>query len=173
MTTSRDNLDRLLRAVAVGPADDLSPEELARFEQVLNTDAAIAARVAGERPERDPVLRPALAALEQLEQPSVAAWEQTWARIAAAEPVVLRMPRATWMRHVQRYWRPLAAVAAVLCLAVLWQYDAPAATDPWPLQLATNARIDELEVSEGESSFVISIGSDGGEVIWILPDRTL
>ncbi len=173
MTTSRDNLDRLLRAFARGRADDLSPEELALVERLLNTDAAIAARVADERPERDPALASALAALQQVELPSAAAWERTWERIAAAEPVVLRLPRAAWLWRAQRYWRPLAAVAAVLCLAVLWQYNVPAAPDAWPLQLATNARIDELEVSEGESSFVISIGGDGGEVIWILPDQTL
>ena len=170
MSQSQDKVDAALRAVAAGDWDSLTPEQVERLERVLNEEPALAARLAEQRPQLGPRLDGALDALARSEQPVPQQWEQAWQRIDAAtsaRPRVARRPVA----RVIRYWPGLLAAAACALLAFLWTVQ-PAASEEWPMRLATSVEIDDLEVPEGATSFVISTGGDSGvQVIWVLDEQ--
>jgi hypothetical protein len=56
-------------------------------------------------------------------------------------------------------------------LTVFWTLR-PSAPEAWPLQLATNVEINELEVSEDATTFVFATGARNDvQVIWVLEDQ--
>jgi hypothetical protein len=171
MSQSRDSLDAALRAAAAGDWDALTPEQVDRLERVLNDEPAVAARLANEKPELGSPLADSLVALDQRTPPAPRVWQDVWERIDAAAPAGMRRIGQVGAPRILRLWKPLAAAAACILLTVFWTLK-PAAPEEWPLQLATNVEIDQLEVPEGATSFVISTGGENGiDVIWVLEDQ--
>lgn len=169
MSVRPDNLDEALRAVAAGNLDALRPDQVAQLETLLNEEPALAAQLADRLVAPDALLASALAQAEQAAVPSAAVWEQAWERIGAAVPA---MPATVGRRRrmVIRLWKPLAAVAACLLMVAGWKISsATPKTEDWPMQLATNVDIDQLEVYDGRTPFVFTSGGENGfEVIWVL-----
>jgi hypothetical protein len=65
----------------------------------------------------------------------------------------------------------VAAAAACLLLAGLLRTVSGPREVSWPLQLARDVEIHNLEVHEGGMPFVFSAGDGSGvEVIWVLAD---
>jgi hypothetical protein len=172
MSQSRENLDAALRAVAAGDWDALTPEQVERLERVLNQEPAIAARLTAQKPELGASLAKVLDALDRRARPTPRAWEGVWEQIESAAPAARGTSRRSVAR-ILRLWPALAAAAACLLLAVAWTWTArPSASDEWPLRLATNVEIDDLEVPEGATSFVVETGGESGiQVIWVLEDQ--
>ncbi len=170
MSHAPDNLDDALRAMEAGDLDSLSPDQVARLEALLNDSPQAAARVADRVAAPEPRLAEALERLETPSLPSPAAWSDAWARIDAETASTSgRIGNVT--TRIIRLWKPLAALAACLCLAALWSFHSPAAPESWPMQLATNVEISQLEVYDGATPFVISSGGENGyEIIWVLED---
>jgi anti-sigma-K factor RskA len=171
MTVPHENLDRFIADLAAGDPDMLPAEQVARLERVLDTDPRLAAHVAAQRPARDERLHTALEQVERPALPTAARWEGLWAQIEVAAPVAVSSVRRGSVVGVLRYWRPVAVAAACLLLAMFWKAAAPAA-DPWPLVLASNVEIDDLDVSEGATSFLVHVEGSGADVIWVLPDES-
>ena len=171
MTASHDNLDRLVHDLAAGDPEMLPPEQVARLERVLDTDERLAAHVASGLPARDERLLAVLGQYELPKLPTPVRWAGVWTQIEVAGPAALPAVRRGIAPQVLRFWRPLAIAAACLLLAFFWRASAPAA-DPWPLVLASNVEIDDLDVSAGATSFLVNVGGNGAEVIWVLPDES-
>lgn len=168
MSHSRDNLDQALRAASAGDLHTLRPEQVARLEAVLNDEPGVAARLADRRLAPDPQLARALAQADRAAAPAADTWEQVWERIDAAGRAA-PLPGAQARARILRLWRPFAAAAACLLMAGLWRLGAVMPKRPWPLQMATEVEINELEVYDGATSFVVSTGGkDGFEIIWVL-----
>jgi hypothetical protein len=141
-----------------------------RLERGLNEEPALAAQLAARRPELGPRLAGALEALARRDQPVPQRWEQAWQAIdtAATRP---RRPTPRPIVRNLRYWPGLLAAAACALLAFLWSAQ-PAERDEWPMRLATSVEIDNLEVPEGATSFVVSTGGQHSiQVIWVLEDQ--
>jgi anti-sigma-K factor RskA len=171
MTVPHENLDRFIADVAAGDPDMLPVEQVARLERVLDTDPRLAAHVAAQRPARDERLRAALEQVERPTLPTAARWEGMWAQIEVAAPIAVRSARRSSATRALRYWRPVAVAAACLLLAMFWKASVPA-SDPWPLVLASNVEIDELDVSGAATSFLVHVEGSGANVIWVLPDES-
>jgi hypothetical protein len=172
MTRTPDNLNAALQAVKAGDLDALTPEQVARLERVLNDELAVAAQLGGQVPKPDERWASALDAVERPGGPSDATWERIWTRIDNAAPVSLRQTGQSGAARILRLWKPLAAAAACLLLAALWRAGTPATVKPWPMELATSVQIDQLEVSEGSTPFVVTTGGENGfDVIWVLQDE--
>lgn len=172
MKRPRDNLDDALRAVLAGDLDALTPEQVVRLERVLNEEAAVAVRVAGQMPARGDPLVAALNEADRATSPPAAAWEAAWERIDGTGPLAMFAEKRGTVARVLRLWKPLAAVAAGLLMAVLWKVSTTSPIKPWPMQLAADVEINQLEVNEGMTPFVVSTGGDGAvQVIWVLPDQ--
>jgi hypothetical protein len=176
MTPADDKLSTALQAMAAGNVDALTPQEVARLEAFLNRQPRAAESVADVVLKPDPRLTAGLTALEQRALPSAAQWEDVWKRIdealpasAAGRPAAKRARPLTATR-IFRHWQPLLAAAACLLLALVWLWERPKPSDFWPMQLATNVQIDDLEVGEDATPFVIN--SDGVDVIWVLEGQT-
>lgn len=178
MSGTHDNLDDALRAAAAGNWDALTAQQVAGLESALNNDPALAAQLAGVVPPPDPRLAAGLDLLDRADLPSSVDWQRVWERIEAASARLSQAePRPA--RRVLRLWKPLTAgavglaAAACLLVAVLWKHGHPPTDAPWPMQLATNVEIDQLEVGEGTTPLVLALGGDNGpEVIWLLPDES-
>lgn len=172
MSHSRDNLDQALRAAVAGDLDTLRPEQVARLEAVLNDEPGVAAHLADRRLAPDPQLAGALGQADRAAAPAADTWERVWERIdAAGQRTPLRGARAG--ARILRLWRPLAAAAACLLMAGFWRLGTAMPERPWPLQLATEVEINELEVYDGATSFVVSTGGEGGfDIIWVLEDES-
>ncbi len=172
MSARPENLDEALQAVMAGDLDALRPDQVAQLETLLNEEPAMAARLANRLAAPDALLADALAQAERGAVPSAAVWEQAWERIDAAAPA---MPATVGRRRalVIRLWKPLAAVAACLLMVAVWKISlaTPQAED-WPMRLATDVQIDQLEVSEGSTPFIISDGAEHPvQIIWVLEDK--
>jgi hypothetical protein len=168
MSQSRD-IDAALRAVAAGEWDRLTPEQVDRLEHVLNDEPGRAAELAHQRPQLGPRFDAALEALARCEPPAPQQWQQVWQQIdtaTGARPRAARRP----MARIMRYWPGMLAAAACAVLALLWTVQ-PGSSDEWPLRLATSVEIDDLEVPAGATSFVVSIGDSGVQVIWVLDEQ--
>lgn len=169
MPPAPHNLADALKALADGDLDTLTPEQVRQLEAALNSDARLAAALAGERPRVEPRLAMALNELDRGDQPTPADWEHVWNSIDAAATQRGRTDAGV-ARRILRAWRPLMAAAACLLLVLGWRVTRPAAVDSWPLQLAADVQIDNLEVFQGATSFVVAVGGGaGGEIIWVLP----
>jgi hypothetical protein len=173
MTPARDNLDEALRAVLAGDLDALAPEQVARLEGVMNEAPAVAVKLAGLLPARDERLVAVLQDMEYATAPPARAWDAAWERIDGTGPIAKLAQRRAGVARILRLWKPLAAAAACLLLAVLWRVSTAAPIKPWPMQLASDVEINQLEVNDGMTPFVVSTGGDGGvQVIWVLPDQS-
>ena len=151
----------------------LTPEQVARLERVLNSEAAVAQRVGTQMPQRDARLAEALGELDRLDKPSRQDWQHVWERIETAAPAAVGRNQAGVSARILRFWRPLAAAAACLLLVSVWKLLPAPADELWPMQLASNVEISDIEVSEGATPFVVSIGEDSGsKIIWVLEDQT-
>lgn len=169
MTPAPHSLADALKALAVGELDAMTPEQVRLAEAALNRDERLAAAFAGEQPRVEPRLAATLNELDRGAQPTPADWERVWVSIDVV--AARRGPTdAGVARRILRAWRPLMAAAACLLLVLGWRVTQPAAVDSWPLQLAAEVEIDNLEVFQGATSFVVAVGGDnGGEIIWVLP----
>ena len=166
MSAGPHNLDEALKALAAGDLDALSVEQIERLEGLLNNRPELADAYADRLAVPDEPLR---TALESVAEPSAAQWERAWNGIETAEASATRR-RAHG--RIWRLWAPLSAVAAGLMLVGVWRISPPRTTPPpWPMQLASNVEIDELEVYDNSTAFVVTTGGDHGiDVIWVLED---
>jgi hypothetical protein len=74
-------------------------------------------------------------------------------------------PRAQRPARTVRFWRPIAAVAAVLLFAVMWQAHRPA--EPvWPIEWAEDVTISELRVHDGVPAVMLAGDEQAITVIW-------
>ncbi len=171
MNQPHESLDAALRAAAAGRWDALTPDQVDRLECVLNQEPAVAERLAGQKARPEPHLDQVLADLDRRAQPTPRAWQDVWRHIEAAAPRTAGRRPGALSPRVVRLWRPLAAAAACLLLTVFWTLR-PSAPEAWPLQLATNVEINELEVSEDATTFVFATGARNDvQVIWVLEDQ--
>ena len=146
-------LENLLRRVESGRLDSLTPEELRAVMTHLESNDAPARRLGAARPPRLPQ------ALLDVPQPSDAAWKRAWGAIdasetSAARSQVIPLPRRSLTRHA----RPaIAAMAAFFAIgsSILFRTTTQAVASD-ELVLDPNATIDEIEVPEGCSSFVMT-----------------
>lgn len=172
MERKPDNLERNLQLLARGELDALSPEEIAGLEALLNEDPRLASVLADQRGAPGDPLLAAVAAADAAAMPSTAQWERAWGKLA--EPAASAVSRGR-RPLILRLWQPFAAAAACVALIALWVTGKPAnrsqmgPTDDWPIELATNVVIDELEVFDGSTAYIIPVGGKGAQVIWILP----
>lgn len=168
MDTPRDNLETLLRAVARGELDRLTPTQVAELELSLNAGGAadFGEQVAG----LEPALAAALVAAEAVDRPAIRTWDSMWGRIDAATASSSGASRS----RILRLWRPLAAVAAGFLFLAAWQVAQPPLVEPWPLRLATDTEIQSLEVYGDATPFVVSAGQNGSaiKVIWMLAEQS-
>jgi len=170
MSQSHDNMEAALRAVATGDWDALTPEQVDHLERLLNDEPARAAQLADQQPQLGPRLAGVLDALARSEPPVPQQWEQVWRRIDTAASARQRAARRPAAR-IMRYWPGMLAAAACALLAFLWTVQ-PGSSEEWPLRLATSVEIDDLEVADGATSFVVSTGGDSGvQVIWVLDEQ--
>jgi hypothetical protein len=168
MMRQPDSLDEGLRAVAAGQLDSLSPELIARLERALAQQPRIADTLRDAALPIEPGLSRAIQAFDQSTAPTKAAWGQVWERIdRVGDP-----GWATTEHFLRGWWRPLLAAAACALLALTWHFAVPSA-QPWPMQLATEVEINEIEVYDGATPFVISTDDGSGlNVIWFLQDES-
>jgi hypothetical protein len=170
MSPSHDNLEQALRAVSHGELDALTPEQIARLERVLNDEPAVAQRIGAQVPQRDAPLAGALDEMDRSAQPSRQEWQNVWARIESAAPAAIGHSVSA---RILRFWRPLTAAAACLLLVAGWKLMPTPANDLWPMQLASNVEISDIEVGDGMTSFVVSTDDEGGsKIIWVLEDQS-
>jgi hypothetical protein len=173
MSPSHDSLEQALRAVSHGDLDALTPEQVARLERVLNDEPAVAQHVGAQVPQCDAPLADALHELDQSAQPSSRDWQNVWERIETAAPAAIVRHETGVSARILRFWRPLAAAAACLLLVAVWKLLPAPADELWPMELASNVEIGDIEVSEGLTSFVVSTGDEGGsKIIWVLSDQS-
>jgi anti-sigma-K factor RskA len=173
MSPSHDSLEQALRAVSHGDLDALTPEQVARLERVLNDEPAVARRVGAQVPQPDAPLSEALDELDRSAQPSRQDWQHVWERIESAAPAAVRRNQAGVSARILRFWRPIAAAAACLLLVGVWKLMPAPADELWPMQLASNVEISDIEVPEGMTSFVVSTsGNNASAIIWVLDDRS-
>jgi hypothetical protein len=168
MNAPRENLDTLLRAVARGELDQLTPAQVAELEAGLNITPA--SEFAQQLAQPEPALAVALAAAAATDRPAIRTWDAMWDRIDAATTSSRVAPR----NRLLRLWRPLAAVAAGLLFLAAWRVAQPPIVEPWPLQLATDTEIQSLEVYGDATPFVVSAGQNGSaiKVIWMLAEQS-
>lgn len=180
----QDNLtpleaERLLGRLDAGDLDSLTPGEVARLEAYLN-DAAFgavdAARLA------DATMAPAPTdELAACELPTAAEWDAIWsgieerAELGADEHAGRTdLKIARWL--IRHYGRVAAAAAACLVLMIGWAITKRPNTDdnkPWPLQLATDAEVIEVDASDDVTVFVefAPDDNDAGPIIWFFEDK--
>ena len=155
--TAQDELDRLLEAVD-GDLASLSAAERARFNALI--DAVADAPACPDR-----VLAQALEASEQHAMPSPADWERVWRAVETAG--AKRGTATRRMLTIPLRLSAAAGIAAALFFAVLFALPRQTADAVTPIRIASDVEIHELEVSDG-TPFVISVGSNGAEVVWVL-----
>lgn len=164
------NLDDAFQRILAGQVDALHPEEVARLEGLLNSSPALAERLGGQVPPVDEKLAAALRALEARAAPDASAWTRVWHALDAAAPAARHAAVGRRRPRVLRLWAPLTAAAACLLLALLWTGRGHPPAESWPLRLATDAVISELEVSGDTMAFIVSAGDVN--VIWVLPTES-
>jgi hypothetical protein len=176
MTREPQNLDEALRALAAGELDALRPEQVARLEAILNASPEAAERVADVLPAADGRLGEVLRVAEtESGGPTARQWEQMWGSIEGAGGTRQLTPKVrTLPPIVLRLWRPVAAVAACLLLAVLWKTAGPGRTvEPWPVQLATSVDINDFEVYDDSTPMIItSDDASGAAILWVLENES-
>lgn len=157
---SRD-IQTLMALAEAGRFDELAPQEMARLEAYLNGDQAAAARFANQRPPPARELAPRVAA------PAGAAWARVWGEIDAATRAAPRV-------RTIRLWRAavgLMAAAACIVLAVIWSAGGRPPGSRDALHLVAGAEIQEIEVFDDATPFIVSAGDDGEiPVIWVMGD---
>lgn len=162
-------LDRLMRIIESGRADELSPTEVARLESVLNSDATLADLPARRVPRVDPRMSAAVAELSSITSPDAEMWEHVWERIESESPIAASAVTPSWNTRLLRLWRPLSAAAACLLLGIIWRLGTPAPRDAWPLEIAGDVEIEALEVYGDALPFVVTLGGDHPtEMVWVL-----
>jgi len=53
-----------------------------------------------------------------------------------------------------------------------WWIGTPRQPTAPPLRLATDLEIDRLEVYDGDTPFVVSLGDNGAVIIWVLEEQS-
>lgn len=156
VNAERDNLDALLRDVAAGRLDELTPAQVELLAAHVDSSPESAARLGAVVPAADSALAPPIPA------PSEAEWARVWRAVeaggAASSAPRLRM-RLGWAR-------PLVALAACVGFAVVWVSTlgrTPAAMGG----MSADVEISELAVADGYTSSV-SVGEDGSAIIWVM-----
>lgn len=169
------NLDQLLAALESGDPAGLDERLLAQLEHALACNPELLARLADRTPAPPANLAVQLAAWEVVESPEPAAWNRMWDRIVAAE-VRSGNTRGARRPLILRLWQPVMAAAACLLLTLGWRLGAPSestTTDFWPILLATDADIQQVEVYDGDTSFIFATGGNNSvQVIWVLPQES-
>jgi len=166
------NQDEALRAQAARELAALSAEQVTLPEAILNASPEAAARIA------DTVPRPAatVAAVRRADEttvPTPRQWDQVWGQIVggAQERQSGRVLRLATVL-TQKRWRAVAAIAACLLLAVVWQFTTPAAVpavEPWPVQLAMSVDINDFEVYDDATPMIIAgDGATSAPILWVL-----
>lgn len=164
-----DNLKAQIDAIDFGNIDAISPEQIAELETALNAHEAGVSHLADRLAKPDPRLASALDAAERPAMPPPEAWDRMWDRITAETGRHQHAPAAP--HRIVRLWRPAAAVAACLFLATAWWLQTPTtASDPWPVTLATNVEIEQVESFGDTMPLVMSVGDEGMPVIWVVED---
>ena len=163
MTASHDNFDELLKQVAAGRLDGLTPEQVAALETHLNATPSAEERLAEVLPETDPRLSATTS------MPTDAEWDQVWRRVDSAAAVGGKTARA--IRRTIRLWQPLTALAACVALLLVWRWAPLSTGSDWPIALSADVEVLELEVFGDASAFVsYSDEGEGAAVIWVLDE---
>lgn len=172
MSSEADNLDQALKALQAGDLDALTPEQMDRLEGLLNSRPQLADTLTGRLAAPDARLRAALDDEAADAGPSAPEWERAWNRISTSSGAASTSRRATG--RFWRLWAPLTAAAACLLMAASWWGSAlPAGPQPWPMKLATEVEINELEVYGNATAFVVSAGGESGVgIIWVLEEES-
>ena len=158
MNNANDDFRTALDAIAAGKLDAMTPEQVARLETQIDQAPELADRLAGIKPAVEPGFRLAV------EPPPEDVWERVWQRVNAAA--------SSTRRHVWRLWRPLAVAAACVLMVGLWNARGPALQEG-PVEWARDVEIDDLEVFDGATPFVLAAGADSPvSVIWLLDEES-
>jgi|GEM_PF-1385283 len=168
MTAGDHNLHEVRRLLTAGDLDAITPAQIEQIERALADDAAAVAALGRQTPPLPPSLARALQDWEREQQPAALVWEHMWSAIDAAVLRSRRAPVAVGRRRL-RLWQSMVAAAAGLILFVSWQAYPLRAVEPWPLRLAGEVDIEQLEVFQDATTFVVSLDGDGGQIIWVLP----
>lgn len=161
MSQSPYNISKLFDRLAEQGLDALSPDDVARLEAAANANPALEARLARLTPVPEPIWQ-TLPPMPDDEQ-----WDAMWARVhkrstPQAQPVRRRLTLRT-------YLRPIVAAAACVLLALVWNTYERSETSAWPVEWAHQVEINNLEVPEGETAFVLTAGEANEiPVIWVL-----
>jgi len=173
----QNNLERWLKLVEQDQLDDLTPDQVAQLERYLNERPAAAQRLAARRPALAPSLPPAAPV------PNDAQWNAAWSRIDSrrdadfgravdADKAAGRVPCRARPRRVFTLWHGIAAAAACIVLVVSWSVFRTSNGGRAPIQPATHARIDNLEVFGDRTAIVMSAGEDDPfPVIWVMDNE--
>jgi len=167
VTSSRDNLDAALRALESGDIDSLRPEDIARLENLLNEDPGIADQLADAPATPDAAMRDALGQEAARSTPTDEQWNRVWSNIERETAAPRAVRRVPW---TLRLWKPMTAAAACLALFVAWwTYPAGGPVEDYPVMLATEIEIHDLEVHDDAMPFVFNTGGEQPvEVIWVV-----
>ncbi len=156
-----DNLEATLNF------ESMTAESLQSLQSRIDRDPAFAASLGRETPGRDSLVD-WVRSHEAIDLPSRADWVAAWREIdRAVERQSAPARGAAW--KIIPLWRPLAAVAA--CFLFLLTLSRTAATDGthWPIRLAQNVEIDELETADDVTPLIWSSGgADNVSVIWLV-----
>jgi anti-sigma factor RsiW len=176
MTTACETIRATLTAAVAGRFDELAAEQVAALEAHLAACPGCAAELAACKPARDPVLTTAVRVAGEGPRPTAAAWEALYrdieARVVATPALPRRAPAVFAAARTQRpipaallrWWRPLAAAAAVLLAVGVWRLERPNPVPADSFELATNVEINSLEAGPDTTVYT----SEGGAVIWVI-----
>jgi hypothetical protein len=161
MSNDDRRLAALIDRIAADGVDALTAGELVELEAALADRPELEARLGD-------LLPPADAALSAMEQPSPAEWERVWRRVEqAARPGAAVVPPV-----LLRIWRPVAAIAACVLLALSWQVSRGTSGRAWSLKPATAIEVRSLEVYGDSVSLILpDAGSNSFPMIWVFDEQ--
>ncbi len=165
MSQSNHNLEQLLDRVITGRVDDLSAAEIAALEQALHADPALAKRLAGAMPQRDPVMQVAV------EKPTAADWAEVWSEIEQRKTTSLP-PANSRATRVFSLWKAATAVAACVALFAIWRAFPISRGDSGELRVASSGNVEilDMEVFGGRSATLHFADDGSGAVIISISD---
>ncbi|MGE3181595.1 MAG: hypothetical protein AB7N71_08190 [Phycisphaerae bacterium] len=161
----REFENMLARIAALG-IDALTPHEIAKLEAHANAHPGAGSQLRALESRQSPPL----AFVQKL--PAAAEWDMVWQGISthsAAAPggaASSRRARTPWIL------RPMAAAAACVLMVGSLSWFTPLRADDMPLSFDAHAEILEIEVFDGDSSFVMC-GGDEAECafIWVVENE--
>lgn len=169
-TLACERLHDALELAAAGAYERLSTDRVAMLEAHLNRCRPCAARLARVRAPGNDALHRMHAELGAALTPPRARWERMWAAIEHAVDEGARAPAPLLRLRPERRWRPLAFAAACAIMVSAWSLtQAPAPATAWPLQLATDVDIDDMQVFDGGTTMLVSTGGERDvSIIWVI-----